>query len=100
MQPHRSRYWLNANPDDPEAFARQVATVCEAYEQAARVYSTENAYARLTNPKAGTPVPSALWPTDSFAASLKTLFVTGEPIEMIHQPSAHTDGDLIVFFRK
>ena len=70
------------------------------YEQAARVYSTENAYARLANPKAGTPVPSALWPTDSFAASLKTLFVTGEPIEMIHQPSAHTDGDLIVFFRK
>jgi hypothetical protein len=45
-------------------------------------------------------VASALWPTDSFAASLKTLFVTGEPIEMIHQPAAHTDGDLMVFFRK
>jgi len=70
------------------------------YEQAARVYSSENAYARMTDPKKGTPVAAALWPTDSFAADLKTVFVTGEPIEMIHQPAAHTDGDLIVFFRK
>ena len=30
----------------------------------------------------------------------KTLFVTGEPIEIIHQPAAHTDGDVMVFFRK
>ena len=28
------------------------------------------------------------------------MFVTGEPVEFIHQPAAHTDGDLIVFFRK
>jgi len=70
------------------------------YDQAARVYSAENAYARLSNPKGGTPVASALWPTDSFASPLKTLFVTGEPIEMIAQPAAHTDGDLMVFFRK
>ena len=68
------------------------------YEQAARVYSSENAYARMTNPKSA--VASALWPTDSFAASLKTLFETGEPIEMIHPASGHTDGDLMVFFRK
>ena len=31
MQPHRSRYWLTAKPADPEAFAEQVTTVCEAY---------------------------------------------------------------------
>jgi cyclase len=70
------------------------------YDQGARVYASENAYARMTNPKNGSPLPASLWPTDSFAASLKTLFVTGEPIELIHQPSAHTDGDLMVFFRK
>ena len=59
------------------------------------------AYARMTNPKDGARrCASALWPTDSFAATLKTLFVTGEPIEIIHQPAAHTDGDLMVFFRK
>ena len=27
-------------------------------------------------------------------APKKTLFVTGEPVEMIDQPAAHTDGDL------
>jgi len=71
------------------------------YEQSARVYSHDNAYARMTNPRDGSkPLPTAMWPTDSFGAPLKTLFVTGEPIEMIHQPAAHTDGDLIVFFRK
>jgi len=31
---------------------------------------------------------------------LKSLFVTGEPIEIIHQAAGHTDGDLMVFFRK
>ena len=71
------------------------------YEQGARVYAQDNAYARMTNPKDGSaPMPSALWPTDSFEAPLKSLFVTGEPIELIHQPAAHTNGDLMVFFRK
>jgi hypothetical protein len=34
LQPHRSRYWLNANPEDPEAFRQQAAAVCGLYEQA------------------------------------------------------------------
>lgn len=37
MQPHRSRYWLNAHPKDPEAFGRPVAEVCDLYEQAGRL---------------------------------------------------------------
>jgi transposase len=37
LQPHRSRYWLNANPKDPVAFSQQVATVCDLYEQAGRL---------------------------------------------------------------
>jgi hypothetical protein len=28
------------------------------------------------------------------------MYTTGEPIELIHQPAAHSDGDLMVFFRK
>jgi transposase len=34
LQPHRSRYWLNAQPDDPEAFQQQVAVVCACYQAA------------------------------------------------------------------
>jgi hypothetical protein len=37
LQPHRSRYWLNANPKDPEVFGRQVAEVCSLYEQAGQL---------------------------------------------------------------
>jgi hypothetical protein len=34
LKPHLSRYWLNANPDDPEAFAEEVTTVCNLYAEA------------------------------------------------------------------
>ena len=34
MQPHRSRYWLNADPLSPEAFREQAAVVCDLYERA------------------------------------------------------------------
>ena len=37
MQPHRSRYWLNANPLDPEVFRQQSTAVCDLYEQAGRL---------------------------------------------------------------
>src|SRR5262249_17451985 len=34
LKPHQSRYWLNARPADPQAFAEQVAAVCAVYRQA------------------------------------------------------------------
>ena len=34
LKPHRSRYWLNANPDCPEQFKQEVMEVCEVYEAA------------------------------------------------------------------
>jgi transposase len=37
LQPHRSRYWLNANPKDPVAFQQQVEAVCACYLAAPRL---------------------------------------------------------------
>jgi transposase len=34
VRPHRSRYWLTPAPADPDAFAAQVQTVCDAYARA------------------------------------------------------------------
>lgn len=36
-QPHRSRYWLNANPDDPVAFKQQVNAICQLHSLRSRV---------------------------------------------------------------
>jgi glyoxylase-like metal-dependent hydrolase (beta-lactamase superfamily II) len=83
-----------------ERFAKSAGDSVNAFlGQSARVYANENAYARMSNPKDGSaPMPTALWPTDAFALPLKSLY-NGEPIELIHPASGHTDGDLMVFFR-
>jgi hypothetical protein len=33
LQPHRSRYWLNPEPQDPVAYDAQVKQICEIYAQ-------------------------------------------------------------------
>ena len=38
LKPHLSRYWLNANPKDPEAFQTEVETVCTFYLEARQLY--------------------------------------------------------------
>jgi cyclase len=101
------RYIVNTSGDPDhvggnEALATSAeGTVNPILGQGARVYAHENTYLRMANPPDGAPrIPTAILPTDSFSAAKKTLFVTGEPVELIHQPAAHTDGDLLVFFRK
>jgi Zn-dependent hydrolases, including glyoxylases len=39
-------------------------------------------------------------PLASFFGKEKELFFNGEPVQIIHQPTAHTDGDVFVFFRR
>jgi cyclase len=46
------------------------------------------------------PTPQAAWPTDTFTTAEKKLYFNGEPIEIIHIPNGHSDGDSIVFFHK
>jgi cyclase len=45
------------------------------------------------------PIPSGAWPTDTFFQAEKGLYFNGEGIQLMHQPRAHTDGDVLVFFR-
>ena len=45
-------------------------------------------------------IPFESWPNNAFFGPRKDLFFNGEGIEMLHQPSAITEGDLMVYFRK
>ena len=40
------------------------------------------------------------WPTEAYFTPHRDIHFNGEPIEILHQPSAHTDGDSLVFFRR
>ena len=67
----------------------------------AAIIAHENVLNRMSAPTGQqASSPSAAWPTDTFFTKKKELFFNGEAIEIIHQPSAHTDGDSIVFFRR
>jgi glyoxylase-like metal-dependent hydrolase (beta-lactamase superfamily II) len=69
--------------------------------QGAAIWAQDNVLQRMINPGAGqTPASAEAWPTQTFVSGRKQFSFNGEPIEIIHQPSAHTDGDSIVFFRR
>lgn len=45
-------------------------------------------------------VPAAGWPTDTFFVAKDAFYFNGEAVELLHAPDAHTNGDVIVHFRK
>ena len=67
----------------------------------AAILAHENVLVRMSAPTGQqAPFPQAALPTDTYFTKKKDLFFNGEAIEILHEPSAHTDGDSIVFFRK
>jgi glyoxylase-like metal-dependent hydrolase (beta-lactamase superfamily II) len=47
----------------------------------------------------GAAYPAAAWPTDTHAQPRRVLYLNDEAVEFLHQPAAHSDGDMAVFFR-
>lgn len=66
-----------------------------------RILAQENVVARMGEVgQGGTPAyPSQAWPVDGYYVPERNLVFNGEVIDVIHQPSAHSDGDSIVYFR-
>jgi len=44
LQPHKSRYWLNAREKDPQEFQQKVEAVCDCYQEAPRLYAEANTH--------------------------------------------------------
>jgi len=76
-------------------FAAQVGQ--DASKQA-NIVAHENTQIRMGEMQP-TP-PFIAMPTSTFFTEAKDLFFNGEAVQILHQPAAHTDGDVIVFFRK
>ena len=68
---------------------------------AASILAAEGVLTRMSAPTGqASPFPAAALPTETFDHPRKYLYLNGEGIEVLHQPSAHTDGDAVVFFRR
>jgi cyclase len=65
-----------------------------AADRVAPVVSAEGVLRHLAKSPAGG------WPTEVFHYPRKAMYLNGEAIEMLHQPAAHTDSDVVVFFRR
>jgi cyclase len=67
----------------------------------ASILSAEKVLERMGAPAGkASPFPVGAWPTETFDHPRKYMYLNGEGIEVLHQPAAHTDGDVVVFFRR
>ena len=72
-----------------------------AAEEGAQVIAHENVLNRMSAPTGtASPTPPGAWPTATFFDEEKKFWFNDEGIRVIHMPKAHTDGDVIVYFRK
>ena len=68
----------------------------------ATVIAHNNVLNRMTTPVTGSqaPPPQTGLPNDEYDTPTKDFFFNGEAVVIFHEPTAHTDGDSIVFFRR
>jgi cyclase len=64
----------------------------------AKILTHENVEARMV--KVQPALPTTAMPTDTFFTDDFEMHFNGEAVQFIHVPNAHTDGDVMVFFRK
>jgi glyoxylase-like metal-dependent hydrolase (beta-lactamase superfamily II) len=76
-------------------------TITDASEGAA-ILAHEKVLNRMTQPRPGEPaVPFDALPTDTYYTDGMKLshFFNGEGVQLLYQPTAHSDGDTVVYFR-
>ena len=73
----------------------------DAVRSVAAILAAEGVLRHMTVAGESTPArPLVGLPTESFHYAKKFLYLNGEAIEVLHQPAAHTDSDVFVFFRR
>jgi glyoxylase-like metal-dependent hydrolase (beta-lactamase superfamily II) len=86
----RAGEWLGGNA--PGNFGLGLAS--------ARVLAHEKVMTRMSAPTGqASPRPFGAWPNETFFGEDKEIFFNDEAIQLLYQPG-HTDGDVLVFFRR
>jgi cyclase len=70
-----------------------------ADQPTAGIFAFETVLTRMGSSKNQTSRATAAWPTDTFVTPTKSFYFGHQPLELIHQAAAHSDGDVMVFFR-
>jgi glyoxylase-like metal-dependent hydrolase (beta-lactamase superfamily II) len=66
-------------------------------DKGAAVIAHENVLLSMTQRKP--PAANGALPTDTYFTDQKDLYFNGEPVLLLYQPAAHTNGDTVVHFR-
>jgi glyoxylase-like metal-dependent hydrolase (beta-lactamase superfamily II) len=79
-------------------FAGQAGQASANYAQ---IVAHENVLARMSSTEGNqSPPPTMAQPSETFFVPEFEMYFNGEAIQLVHVPNAHSDGDVIVFFRK
>lgn len=102
------RYIINTSADEDhvggnETLASAGASLMDdtfADDPRAAVLAHENVLLRLSTATGPAAVPSGAWPSETFTSRYRSLYVNDDPVQIIRQLGAHSDGDAIVHFRR
>ena len=111
ISPRRIEYIVNTQADPEhvggnEVFAKPrmdfLWTPGTVTGPGVKILGHESLLARVSAEGAdGRPAyPVSAWPTYTYFTSQRKIFFNDEPIIIMHEPAARTDGDSIVFFRR
>ena len=114
ITPQPIRYVIDTGPDTDHVGGNDVLATAgnqfypgtraagnrpDALRSVASILAAEGVVRHMTSATDSTRSPVGL-PTESFHFAKKFLYLNGEAIEVLHQPAAHTDSDVFVFFRR
>lgn len=102
------RYIVNTSADADHTGGNPAVDALGAYiptreliEEGAVIIAHERVLGRMSAPTGKvSPTPVAAWPTATFFVQQKDMHVNNQAVQLLHQPAAHTDGDVMVFFRR
>lgn len=66
----------------------------------ANIIAHQNAALRMGSLGKGAGLLGGAIPNDTIYGERRSFYFNDEPVEVIHAPAAHSDGDVIVFFRR